>query len=159
MNTKILQQHLIWALQHGFDPGKGHEAKSLLDAIQDLTPEQAAWVSSTGSPSIWIVVNHVACWKETVARTIEGEKISFEGKWPAPQVISQAEWDKDVQTLNRWQTRLLGHLDKFDDARLNRPLPDLEDWSLAKVFMGLVAHDCYHCGQITKMRQLQGISQ
>lgn len=153
-----MQEHLIWALQQGFDPGKGHEAKSLLDSIQDLTPEQAAWISAPGAPSIWTMVNHVASWKETIARTIEGEKFSFGGRWPAPRIISQTEWDNDLQALIRWQIRLLGHLDKLDDERLNRPLPDLDNWSLAKVFTGLIAHDCYHCGQITKLRQLQNIS-
>lgn len=150
---------LSWALRAAFERGKGLEAVSLLDALWDLTPEQAAWSPGRGIRSIWEIVNHVAAWKAVVLRFQRGEEVSPEAlanQWLPMGDLTEANWVEARANLEDRQLEIELGLGKLTDADLDQAI-GTDDWNLGKAYLGLVAHDCYHAGQITMLRQLQGL--
>lgn len=150
----------LWALRAAFERGKGLEAVSLVDALRGLTAVQAAWSPGRGVRSIWEIVNHVAAWKTVVVRFHQrGEEVSPEAlvsQWPPMGNVTEVNWVGARANLEDRQFEIELGLGSLTDEGLDRAI-DTDDWNLGKAYLGLVAHDCYHTGQINVLRQLQGI--
>ncbi|MBI3660032.1 hypothetical protein HY230_06120 [Candidatus Acetothermia bacterium] len=75
MSKKKKDPHILWLIKSmhmAYDEGKGLWAHSLLDAIKGLSAEQAAWKPrKKDARSVWEIVNHVAFWKDAMARSLE----------------------------------------------------------------------------------------
>lgn len=159
MRHHPIRQHLIRVLHAAFAEGEGLESPSLVDVTSDLTAEQAAWKPSEEPHSIWGIVNHVAAWKKVICRSLDGEHIQFPqpGQWPKVPDADEEQWQQALESLTLVQTNLNRHLNALSDESLTKTLEGTVDWTLAMVFQGLVGHDCYHIGQIVRLRQMQGL--
>ena len=157
--NSMIRDHLMWVLDAAFAKGEGLEAQSLMDVINDVGAEHAAWEPEESPTSIWLIVNHVSAWKDVIRRSLDGEDIVFpyKAEWPKVRNVTQQNWYRNIERLEELQARLYSHLGALSDEVLTRIIPRSGELTLAMVFQGIAAHDCYHTGQIVQMRQRQGI--
>lgn len=134
-------------------------AAPLSKAVEDLTPKQAAWkpdVDSLGGEnarvhSIWQHVNHMLFWREVALRRTMGGPSPNEHEvasrnWDAPEgplEVTESNWSRTCQQLADSQQQVHGAL-----ADPNAPIERLQY---------LIAHDCYHLGQIMMVRGMMGL--
>lgn len=148
---------LLRAMEMTFQ-GEGLWAHSLLEAVEGLTAEQAAWKPrKKGARSIWEIVHHVAYWKDFLVQRLDGKTTpaSDQESWVVEESGEKA-WAQEVVRLKNRQNALLkslraGKLD-FDKRLAGAKSP------VGEMLFGVLAHDCYHTGQILTLRQLQGIA-
>jgi uncharacterized damage-inducible protein DinB len=149
-------------MQKAFQKGRGLWAHSLLDALEGLSAEQAAWKpQGQKTRSIWEIVSHVTFWKDALRQRLEGgpwaDTSEHEEKgWPPVREISEKAWANTLEELKRSHEALVQAVSKLKDEQLEKPFPDEEE-PIGEHLFGLIAHDGYHTGQILAMRQLQGI--
>ena len=132
-----------WETGHGYAPWK--------DALNELTPSQAAWKPGPNRHSVWAHVNHVSFWREYLLAAVRGEPKPSQAEIASQQFDAPADpahatpqaWSAAKERLSRTQTDVA--------ASLADPRTDPDH------FGGLVAHDAYHLGQIMLLRALQGM--
>lgn len=118
-------------------------------ALDGLTPEQAAWSPAPGRHSIWQLVGHILFWRQTTFDRIAGRPARtgdtpHDEQFPQPQRVDAASWDALRDRLHASHERMQAYL--ADPSHGNeRPRYHL-------------AHDAYHLGQIMYLRALQGLS-
>jgi len=154
---------LLKAMEMAFAKGKGLFSHSLLDALEGLTVEQAAWKAAgpqpqqKGAHSIWEIVNHATYWKDWAVQRLDGKTTTFsdEASWLVKEEVSEEAWAKAVARLKRTHNALMRRLweKKLD---LDKPFPG-EKMPTGEALYGTLAHDCYHTGQILTLRQMQGV--
>lgn len=151
---------LLKAMELAVQKKKGLWAHSMLDAVEGLTAEQAAWKAAGlrphGAHSIWEIVNHATYWKDFLVQRLEGSTAQFsdEESWVVPETTEEA-WTKAVARLKRTHNKLMRRL-REKKLNLNKPFPG-EKMTVGEALFGVLAHDLYHTGQIVLLRQLQGI--
>ncbi len=148
---------LLKAMELAFQKKKGLWAHSMLDALEGLTAEQAAWKPrKKGAHSIWEIVHHATYWKDFLVQRLEGStaKFSDEESWTVSETGEEA-WAKAIARLKRTHNKLMRRLQegKLD---LDKPFPG-EKMPTGEALLGTLAHDLYHTGQIALLRQMQGI--
>ncbi len=149
-------------MEVAFQKKKGLWAASLLDAIEGLTPEQASWKpKKKDARSIWEIVNHVALWKDVMTKRLGGvprEKVDplMKVSWLPIKAVSAAEWKQSVNGLTSRHKAFVKILTTLTMKDLERPTAQAKvNWGYH--IYGVLAHDCYHTGQILTLRQMQGI--
>lgn len=151
---------LIKALEMTFTKGKGLWAHSMLDALEGLTAKQAVWKAAGPQPhgahSIWEIVQHVTYWKGFLVQRLDGKttKFSDEESWVVEETGEEA-WAKAIARLKRTHNALMRRL-REKKLDLDKPFPG-EKMPTGEALYGVLAHDCYHIGQILTLRQIQGI--
>lgn len=148
---------LLKAMEMTFQKGRGLWAHSLLDALEGLTAEQAAWKPrKKGAHSIWEIVNHTTYWKDFLVQRLNGStaKFSDEESWVVEETSEEA-WAKAVTRLKHTHNALMRRL-REKTLNLDKPFPG-EKMPTSEALYGVLAHDCYHTGQILTLRQMQGI--
>lgn len=116
-------------------------------ALEGLTPQQAAWTPAPGRKSIWELLSHMCFWREHALRTIAGDRPSKEEvakrNFQAPTDLTPAAWqaarDRFADLQN--QIRQVIADPAGDVSRLQYMIP----------------HDSYHVGQIMYLRAMQGL--
>ncbi len=155
---------LLKAMEMAFQKKKGLWAHSMLDALEGLTAEQAAWKAAgpqpqqKGAHSIWEIVNHATYWKEYLVQCLDGRtpaaSESDEISWHVETVSAEA-WDRTLTQLKRTHNALIRRL-RARQLDLNKPFPGAKS-KTGEMLFGVLAHDLYHTGQIVVLRQMQGI--
>lgn len=151
---------LLKAMEWAFQKKKGLWAHSMLDALEGLTAEQAAWKPAGPQPhgarSIWEIVHHATYWKDWAVQRLDGStaKFSDEESWAVTETSEEA-WTKAIARLKRTHNKLMRRL-REKKLDLNKPFPG-EKMPTGEALFGVLAHDLYHTGQIVVLRQMQGI--
>jgi hypothetical protein len=127
----------------------------LAAAVAGLAAAQAAWRPAPGALTAWQHVNHLAFWKETVARRFAGaprrpEEDDNDATFGPPgDPADEAGWRAAVDRLEAAHRALRAHVaamtgtEALDDAR-------------GGMALGTAAHDAYHGAEIVQLRKLQG---
>jgi DinB family protein len=135
----------------------------LSEAVGGLTAAQAAWKPAPDRHSIWQIIRHLILWKSGVldawsGNPHEGQELLARDWGEAGG--SEADWERDRQTLLAISVDLLSRVHALDDAGLSRPI----DWykgrhrqPIAMRVVRTTTHDAYHAGQIQYLRALQGL--
>ena len=129
-------------------------AASWRKSLDDLTARQAAWAppspAGVSGPrhSIWQIVLHMVFWRENwLTRLAGGQKASDDEtakfNFPAITDISEGAWAEAKRRFADTQERVAAALKK----------PGTE----ADAVMYFLPHDCYHFGQISYLRAMQGV--
>lgn len=126
--------------------------------LDGLTAAQAAWRPSPAANSIWQLVNHMAYWKEVVARRLAGDVAAGTEDndatfGPPGDPADEAGWEAARQRLYAADQAVRSALAGRKD--LDSPLPGYST-PLRTVIADINLHDAYHLGQIVLLRKLQG---
>ena len=134
-------------------------AASLSKAVEDLTAQQAAWKPDLPPGeggrrhSIWQIVNHLMFWREVAVRRTMGGPSPDEREVASRNFDAPAPADVRDVTSGNWQAAR----EKLGEShRLVRAAIADESLSLER-FPYVLAHDCYHVGQIMMLRGMQGL--
>ncbi|HHV80209.1 MAG: DinB family protein [Dictyoglomi bacterium] len=142
---------LVKSIEMAFQRNKGLWADSLLDVLEGLTPEQAMWKpEGKDIHSIEEIVNHIISGEQFIVSALGGEKPSYEEN--AEESMS---WKDTVRKLEDVHNRLTSLL-KEKDINLDDRIPG-EDSPWGEMLFGVLAHCCYHTGQIIILKALQGL--
>ncbi len=135
----------------------------LSGALRGLTAAQAAWKPAPPRHSIWQIVRHLILWKRGVLDAWDGDppdgKHLGASDWQ-DVAGSEADWERDRQTLLEISAQFLTRAQALDDAGLAREIVWYTSGHAQPLAMRLVrttTHDIYHAGQIMYLRALQGI--
>lgn len=121
------------------------------EALEGLTPVQAAWRPSPDAKGIWDIVLHVAVWNENIVERIEsGEGVRpQEGAWPElPEVRTEEDWQ--IATNRLWKS-----IYKLKEVLTSAPFELIENspWGFPDLMCRII-HVAYHVGQIAKIREI-----
>lgn len=147
---------IIQGMEMAFQKGEGLAANSLLDALEGLTAEQAAWKHPEADlHSIWEIVNHIASWNDYAVRLLNGVSTEPIENWPKVEETNEKSWIGTIEDLKDTHSALIKRLHKTE-LDLDEDFPNSE-MPTGKMLFGQLAHYCYHTGQILTHRRLQGI--
>jgi uncharacterized damage-inducible protein DinB len=150
---------LMDALLRSFDGGAWH-GPAVLDTLEHVTPEQAAWQPPGGAHTVWEIALHIAAWSNEVAARLEGKTAGepAEGDYPS----ASGEWDDAVEKVRQARTRILTVVEKLRDADLEKMIGREHNAELATGFTyaatidGLIQHNAYHAGQMRTVLKISG---
>lgn len=132
-------------------------AASLSKAIDDLTPQQAAWRPDLPAGdmakrhSIWQIMHHIMFWREVAVRRTMG------GPSPSDDEVASRNFDAPTDTIDATSGNWRMAREKFGEShRMVRGALADPNLSLER-FPYILAHDCYHLGQIMQLRAMQGL--
>lgn len=117
-------------------------------SVEGLTAAQAAWKPVPQRHSIWQIVAHVVFWREEALRRLAGQPKAAEDvvarmNFPPPATATESAWKEALQQLATSQEAVARTL--ADERADIKSLPYV------------LAHDCYHMGQINLLRALQDL--
>jgi uncharacterized damage-inducible protein DinB len=128
---------------------------SLREALAGVTARRALAKPLADAHCIWEIVLHVAVWKRTVRRRLEGERITVpeEGDFPHIMDTSEDAWQDALRILENAHKELKDSVICMPDSRLEEPVA--EGMSSAYVTLhGSVQHDHYHAAQIMLLKKM-----
>ncbi|MFA1822734.1 DinB family protein [Virgibacillus oceani] len=135
----------------------------LMDAIKELTAEQASWQPSKEGHSIWQIVNHLVYWNTRMLDQLEGRNrnqaiIENNDTFGNPgDRKDEAGWQSTMEQTYKLFEKMQEEVSKLDDSQFDKVVDD--DGTTLKVVLGDMAmHDSYHIGQILYIRKLQGVT-
>jgi hypothetical protein len=128
-------------------------------ALRGVDPLQARWTPPGSRQSIWRLALHIAYWKYTVRRHLEGGDIARFPRSPAnfpaiPVRPDEAAWKADRELLADEHQKLVAAMARLDPAKLDRRPPTGKRWTWGEMVMGVLVHDAYHTGQIQMLKRL-----
>src|SRR5206468_340151 len=135
--------------------GEAWHGPSVLEALQDVTPELAYSHPVAGAHSIWEIVLHLASTYRLVLRRIHGndQPLSPEEDWPAVPPPTASNWQDAVRSLRQLNEELRQALRTFSPDRLDEPLVVTPPYTAYTQFIGITQHDAYHAGQIAVLKK------
>lgn len=133
---------------------------SMDQALNGITPAEAAWTSSGTSNSIWQIVNHLIFWNEDVIHRINGTENPHKpedneetfGNPGDPE--DEIGWAKTVHRFNEVMNDFKTVIADLDDEKLKAPYAT-NRYSTERLVSSIMMHDSYHLGQIVLLRKLQ----
>jgi DinB superfamily len=136
-----------------------HGGPTPVGALRGVSAAQARWTPPGGRQSIWRLTLHIAYWKYTVRRHLEGGNIARFPRSPAnfpalPARPDEAAWKADRELLGEQHRLLLLGLERLDPARLRRRPPGGKRWTWEEMVIGVLLHDVYHTGQIQMLKRM-----
>src|SRR6476620_10875193 len=114
---------LLWNLQPPTGRKNWHGGPSPVGALRGVTAAQAAWRPTPRRKSIWELALHIAYWKYTVRRHLEGGALPRFPRSPAnfpsqPEPADDTAWARDVALLRSEHERLLAAVRALSERRL-----------------------------------------
>ncbi len=155
--TKRIADQLKRAYQ-----GPAWHGPSLLEALEDVTAEQALAHPIPATHSIWELVLHSAAWMDAVRERLANGavKIPADGDFPVIKDSSEAGWQKTLAVLEQRHNALLETIKNFPQDSLDKRLGDEHDPPTASGYSayynlhGVIQHTLYHTGQIILLKKL-----
>ena len=142
--------------------GDAWHGPSILDAIRDVTPAQAAARPIAGAHSIFELTHHIGAWIGETASRLQGNPPGSpaDGDFPpSSAIVDGAAWADVCARLERRQAELLEAVAGFDAERLDEPVNPKNKGdasgpvSYRALLTGLAQHSAYHAGQIVLLRK------
>jgi uncharacterized damage-inducible protein DinB len=140
-------------LRHSFEGGAWH-GPSVLETLEDVTPEAAFAHPLAGAHSIWELVLHLAGTYRLVLRRLQGNdsQLTPAEDWPPVPPPTASNWRDALGSLQELNQQLRSAILGFSAEQLDQPLV-AESYSAYTQFIGVTQHDLYHAGQIALLRK------
>ena len=128
----------------------------ILASLDNLKAGDAA-KNIHGLNSIWQILHHMTCWRETLLERIGGKKIpSAPGNYFIEiEDISANAWLAAIKRLKDSQNKLALYLSneiKDPDTK-----PAGSSYSIYELVQAILQHDAYHLGQVVLIRKMLAI--
>ncbi|WP_394793573.1 DinB family protein [Armatimonas sp.] len=122
----------------------------LRETLNDIEAEEAAWQSAPDERSIWEIVLHVGAWTDWAVHFLQGEDTDVTN-WPP---VGTESW---TETRQRVETSLTAFGDGIAalsaESLFESPTPSVTPTSRLLGIASILAHNAYHAGQLTKLRE------
>ena len=128
---------------------------SLMEAISDVTAEEASFRLDEGSHSIWQQVWHLNNWIGVCHSRLNGNETPWlpeEQDWPPTRAFSEEDWKKAKVTVFASHKEFVAAARKVPDSKLNEQVPG-KDYSVGFMLQGITQHVAYHTGQIVLLKK------
>jgi uncharacterized damage-inducible protein DinB len=130
------------------------------DAIAGMTAEDAARKDTTGSHSVWELVNHLIFWNGRWLTRLRGEvppemKTENSGTF-VNGIADESGWQEACRRLENICSEIEEQVKALSDEDLDKEAFPGYGGSLAEVFCQMTIHNAYHSGQIVLQRKQQG---
>ena len=152
MSSEI--ERLEEQLRRCFEGGAWH-GPAVLEALEDVLPQEAHAHPIAGAHSIWDLVLHLAGTYRLVLRRLTGDStpLAPEQDWPTVPSPTANDWREAVQALRQLNQDLRRSVRSFPEDRLDEPLPADCPYTAHTQFIGLTQHDLYHAGQMVLLKR------
>jgi uncharacterized damage-inducible protein DinB len=134
--------------------GNAWHGLSLVEALDGITPEQAAATPLPNAHSIWEIVSHITGWENVFRLRLEGTPAiePEEGDFPAVKQVSHEVWAETLAQLESAHEQLLNVIKGLPDSKLDEMVAG-KDYSVRFLLHATVRHHVYHAGQIALLRK------
>ncbi|MBC7935002.1 MAG: DinB family protein [Rhizobacter sp.] len=125
----------------------------LLKSLDGITAKDAAR-SIHGLNSIWQIVHHMTCWRETILERVKGKKIPSpaDNYFALIEDLSSKAWVNAIKRLKESQKDLQHYLSvEFTDPDVS---PEGSSYTRYELLQGILQHDAYHLGQVILIRKM-----
>jgi uncharacterized damage-inducible protein DinB len=141
-------------LRRSFE-GDAWHGPSVLEALQDVTPEAAYAHPVAAAHSIWELVLHLGGTYQLVLRRLHGNdaQLAPVEDWPPVPSPTAANWSDAVRSLRQLNQKLRSAILDFKPQELDQPLVAEPPYSAYTQFIGITQHDLYHAGQIAILKK------
>jgi uncharacterized damage-inducible protein DinB len=152
MSTEL--ERLESQLKRSFE-GEAWHGPSVLEALEDITPEAAYAHPVAGAHSVWELVLHLSATYRLVLRRLHGDnaQLTPTEDWPLVPSPTPSSWREAVSSLQELNKQVRGAVLRFDPQQLEQPLPAGSPHTAYTQFIGITQHDLYHAGQIAILRK------
>lgn len=126
----------------------------ILDSLKGITAKAAAR-NINGLNSIWQIIHHMTCWRETLLQRVQGKKIPSPADnyfVPLDDTSSKA-WTAAVKRLKASQKALLDYLSAGETGEMDE-IPASGNYTRYELLQGVLQHDAYHLGQIVLIKKM-----
>jgi uncharacterized damage-inducible protein DinB len=140
-------------LQRAYE-GSAWHGPSVMEALQDVTPEIAARRQIAGAHTIWELVHHIGAWADIPRRRIMGEEFEITDALnfqPMPEPTADS-WKRSLDNLAESQSKLMELVRGMSELRLDQPIKK-DGPTLYLLLHGVVQHHIYHAGQIMLLKK------
>lgn len=125
--------------------------------VAKLTPRQALWRSAPPRHCIWEIVRHVIFWRQWLIAHAAGRRTPDwrAHNWTMPERADVTAWRRELRRLRESQQALAALFRATPAAQLlerDRKGKFKRSW-----WLGVLAHDSYHTGQIATIRAMMGL--
>ena len=140
--------------------GEAWHGPSVLDALDGVSPSQAAAHPLDRVHSIWELVLHLRGTYELVLRRVggDGRMLTAAEDWPAVPAPTPENWTEAIAALKQLNDDLRRAVRNFPESRLDQPLVDEPRYSAYTQFIGITQHNLYHAGQMVLLKKSLGSS-
>jgi uncharacterized damage-inducible protein DinB len=129
---------------------------SFQNAVEGLTPKQAAWKNSETDHSIAEIVNHLNFWNNHVLNLFKGiENPKMEGNNDST-FESGVQWLDIEMRYNQLLTEWYDAVNNCEEAKLDQPVSEENKGTWIGTLSSITLHNVYHIGQIVAIRKIQG---
>ncbi len=156
LNGHALGDALVWTLNRFFR-GRPAWHGALWPHVADLTAQQALWRPIPQRHCIWEIVRHTIFWRHWLIEHAAGRRVADwkEENWTLPEPANGTAWQAELRRLRSVQRSLNSLFRSTSDRMLlfrgaNRKFRRF--W-----WVGVLAHDSYHTGQIALLRAMMGL--
>ncbi|HMJ48300.1 MAG TPA: DinB family protein [Ferruginibacter sp.] len=122
---------------------------TIINVLQNITPEDAVRKVLPPLNSIWEIVAHMVSWRENVLKRVKGKimKSPADNYFSPLTDTSPAAWKALLKKLDASQTKWINLLRKFNEKEFSTIYPPNNRNYYGNIH-GIIQHDAYHLGQI-----------
>ncbi len=134
----------------------------VVEAIKDLTAEQASKVPKEGFNSIWAIIDHMSYWQMFTFHRLRGESVEHLREDPSRnwsrlyQPSDELEWQISCERLISSNKELAATVSNYSDDEMDMPYMEGRP-KRYQVIQGIIAHNCYHTNEIITIRHMLGL--
>lgn len=151
-----LSEAVAWTLDRFFQ-GRPIWHGSLWRHVADLSVRQALWRPTPQRHCVWEIVRHIIFWRYWLIEHAAGRSVANwkQQTWTLPETANETAWRAELRRLRSIQHSLSElFLTTPDSALLSR---DASGQFSKFRWVGVLAHDSYHTGQIASLRSMMGV--
>jgi uncharacterized damage-inducible protein DinB len=134
--------------------GVAWHGPSVLEILEDVTPEEALRRPVPQAHSIAELVLHITAWIQEVTRALDSRvaRLTTEQDWPA--VPQPFDWPSTLERLREASKHLGDRVKSVRDADLDTMVGGHDqDYPTYALLHGVVQHNIYHAGQLSLLKK------
>lgn len=136
--------------------GDAWHGNNILSLLTGADPRKVFVHPIPNAHSIAELALHVTAWTEEVYERLNGSpaKEPERGDWPAPNELSETEWEFIVSDFKKANEKLIAFSGNLSPSHWAAKVNDEREGAVAKdvdhaeLLNGLIQHHAYHAGQI-----------
>jgi uncharacterized damage-inducible protein DinB len=128
---------------------------NIVSSLEDVSAKEAATKVFPNFNSIWEIVNHMASWRETVLKRMQGEEVETpeDNYFSYIRDRTEPSWTASKDRLRKTQEDWNALIKKLKKKDLQEVYAT-SAFTKYELVTGILQHDAYHLGQIRLLLKL-----